>query len=752
MKKLILLGFFFILASQVVLADDIFEDVGSGDEHADAINLLYQLEVIEGYENEDGAREYRPDQNVNRAEFLKILMGGEASDFETPSEPCFPDVKETEWYAPYVCTAKEEGWIQGYADGLFRPAQTINKVEALKVLGEAIEWELEAPVDDEQWYQPYLDIAEELNIITVEANDALMTRGDIAETIFRHLQVVTLSVDQYLESQNDELFTYYGFSYESDDSESSVSGSISDSVFTTVGNSVAVTVELFDEQSMPISGHSLEAIITTPETYKILDLEEQSEGSYVLDLSSYKAATYGVFVRDEDTGEIYDTMVTFEAGEAESLDVLDIVYPYENDDHAGSFDVVLWDEYGNVVEEDEDTLDFSSTGGELSTDFEDGVWSIALSSGEVGQATVSIDGSDFEDEVDFYFDSVMLGVPRGTQEGESFTVPVYVNMGEEGSLAEYDISIAYSAEIFEFNGVEDGDGADDFDAPSVSLTGSSIRLYQQTSTGGTTDQYVHTADLLFNGSTVGSGNIYAEDATLTTNNEFPVENLLLQQAGTPTVKAKGTKSICLDVFVLEGADDHDGTQVTEADITSEMITAELAYGVAAASCNCSHYIEFSMNYHALTRAQWQAVTRSTGSDVAPAAEDDVIEDPESDALAQAYGDLACIPVFYVPMLELSDAQAVNNWTAGWTMGGGENRSVVVDQSRSIGNTFAHELLHMLSRGFVSDFNPNATPEQNAEGVEQGASDPANIMNYGSKGFEMSAKQCEMIEWEDYLDL
>src|SRR3989338_3027553 len=104
MKKFISLGLFlslffstYVLASaeEFISVEDVFEDMSDDHKNATAINFLYQLEVIEGYENEDGTREYRPDQEVNRAEFLKILMGGEFTGFEAPSEPCFPDVQET---------------------------------------------------------------------------------------------------------------------------------------------------------------------------------------------------------------------------------------------------------------------------------------------------------------------------------------------------------------------------------------------------------------------------------------------------------------------------------------------------------------------------------------------------------------------------------------------------------------------------------------------------------------------------------
>ena len=64
---------------------------------------------------------------------IKILV---ESTGITPSHHtfnnCFSDVGE-EWFAPYVCYAQWAGWIEGYADGTFKPAQTVNKAESLEL-------------------------------------------------------------------------------------------------------------------------------------------------------------------------------------------------------------------------------------------------------------------------------------------------------------------------------------------------------------------------------------------------------------------------------------------------------------------------------------------------------------------------------------------------------------------------------------------------------------------------------------------
>ncbi|MBT7483798.1 S-layer homology domain-containing protein, partial [Candidatus Peregrinibacteria bacterium] len=91
---------------------------------------------------------------------------------ETVYKKCFTDVQE-DWYAKYVCYAEEEGWVQGYNDGNFRPGAYITRTEAMKIIFEALEWELEGTVlsssytdvDRGSWYEPYLMMAEEKGLL-----------------------------------------------------------------------------------------------------------------------------------------------------------------------------------------------------------------------------------------------------------------------------------------------------------------------------------------------------------------------------------------------------------------------------------------------------------------------------------------------------------------------------------------------------------------------------------------------------------
>ncbi len=145
-----------------------------------SINYLIDEGIVQGYP--DG--NFRPQKNINRAEFTKIVIGSlfDSQAIQREDDSCFSDVQAGEWFAPYVCLAQTEGILEGYPDGRFRPEQNINQAEALKILYEAF-YEGVEPADGE-WYQKYLDAAEYDGMLyfSVEQNpgDHILTREQMA--------------------------------------------------------------------------------------------------------------------------------------------------------------------------------------------------------------------------------------------------------------------------------------------------------------------------------------------------------------------------------------------------------------------------------------------------------------------------------------------------------------------------------------------------------------------------------------------
>ena len=78
---------------------------------------------------------FRPAQKVNRAEALKIILLGLGIEVPaTASTTSFSDVKTNDWFASYVMKAKELSIVNGNPDGTFAPGRTVSRAEYIKML------------------------------------------------------------------------------------------------------------------------------------------------------------------------------------------------------------------------------------------------------------------------------------------------------------------------------------------------------------------------------------------------------------------------------------------------------------------------------------------------------------------------------------------------------------------------------------------------------------------------------------------
>jgi hypothetical protein len=179
----------------------IFKDVPLNHKNAVAIEALFNLGILAGYT--DGS--FKPENTINRAEFLAILSSAVDADFAGKKlENCFTDVK-TEWFAAFACYAKEAGWVKGYADGSFKPGQGVSKAEAVKIIFEAMEYplceeeDLKVPsyndVAFDSWMAPYACAAKEGSIVsgkTLYTPLYEVTRGDTAQLIYNTMAKLDL--------------------------------------------------------------------------------------------------------------------------------------------------------------------------------------------------------------------------------------------------------------------------------------------------------------------------------------------------------------------------------------------------------------------------------------------------------------------------------------------------------------------------------------------------------------------------------
>lgn len=102
----------------------------------DAAQALAALDIMTG----DGSGNLNLGAPVTRAEFVKMLMAASpVSVGDVTYVSPYPDVPAAHWAAPYVEAAVTAGYVTGYLDGTFRPANTITLAEgvvmALRLLG-----------------------------------------------------------------------------------------------------------------------------------------------------------------------------------------------------------------------------------------------------------------------------------------------------------------------------------------------------------------------------------------------------------------------------------------------------------------------------------------------------------------------------------------------------------------------------------------------------------------------------------------
>jgi hypothetical protein len=188
MKKLVtLIAFCAMLTSLTLTAYASFEDVSATHANSDAILYVQSEGIVQGYE--DGT--YKPEALINRAEFTKIIIESAfddevINDCDIDAVVDFTDVTADQWYAKYICVAKENNVIQGYPDGTFKPAGDIIYAEAAKILVKTFGYTTE-PVTSEFWYEEFVRVLDAKNTApdSIAAVDQLISRGEMAEMIYR---------------------------------------------------------------------------------------------------------------------------------------------------------------------------------------------------------------------------------------------------------------------------------------------------------------------------------------------------------------------------------------------------------------------------------------------------------------------------------------------------------------------------------------------------------------------------------------
>ena len=117
----------FTLTKDTVVYVKWMEEVLNADDH---------FAYIIGYPMEDGREEVRPENNMTREEiatvFYRLLKDNVRDElFATTNE--FPDVEDDRWSNKAISTVANGGYVNGYEDGTFKPANPITRAEFVTI-------------------------------------------------------------------------------------------------------------------------------------------------------------------------------------------------------------------------------------------------------------------------------------------------------------------------------------------------------------------------------------------------------------------------------------------------------------------------------------------------------------------------------------------------------------------------------------------------------------------------------------------
>ena len=148
---------------------------------ATAIETLRLMGVLDGYS--DGT--FRPNAALTRAQFCKMAVyamdgGSELGRYSTVT--IFPDVKPSFWASSYINMAAKKGIIAGFADGKFKPNQTVTAGQAVTILMRGLGYK------DENmggvWPQGYMAEAKTCGLLKstgITSAYSALTRGQAAK-------------------------------------------------------------------------------------------------------------------------------------------------------------------------------------------------------------------------------------------------------------------------------------------------------------------------------------------------------------------------------------------------------------------------------------------------------------------------------------------------------------------------------------------------------------------------------------------
>ncbi|GAE05938.1 5'-nucleotidase C-terminal domain-containing protein [Paenibacillus sp. JCM 10914] len=178
-----------------------FEDIASHWSKQDVESLAAKM-IVSGRSE----HAYVPNAPVTRAEFTALIVRALGLS-STTGAASFQDVASTDWHAGTIQAAVQAGIVNGYADGTFRPGQTITREEMASMLYKAMQFAgydnrssaSERFADEERiasWAKEAVHTLRGLGIVNGDGQQRFVpkgnaTRGESAAVLNRTIEILT---------------------------------------------------------------------------------------------------------------------------------------------------------------------------------------------------------------------------------------------------------------------------------------------------------------------------------------------------------------------------------------------------------------------------------------------------------------------------------------------------------------------------------------------------------------------------------
>lgn len=195
-KNILMKAYLFLASLALPLSSFAFSDITILDEMYDSATYLEAVEVFKGYE--DGT--FGKDKTINRAEALKTIITAAELELTESTDQRFSDVPSDIWFAPFVNYAAGKNIVRGDdATGLFSPERNVNKAEFLKMMMLTFDVDpaqypiiTDIAINDVPtgiWFEPFFKFAVKFKILEVDAENNInpsqeLSRGQAAEILF----------------------------------------------------------------------------------------------------------------------------------------------------------------------------------------------------------------------------------------------------------------------------------------------------------------------------------------------------------------------------------------------------------------------------------------------------------------------------------------------------------------------------------------------------------------------------------------